>query len=82
MDGLLSPAVVELLELLVSLVGFVAFTVGGALADVAGLQDVLAGQPALGVWELWMGTVALFAGLYLVGYRALVPRVLGRGPTA
>ncbi|MFW5918754.1 MAG: hypothetical protein ACOCSF_00980 [Halanaeroarchaeum sp.] len=78
MDGLLSSRVLEYLDAFVSLVATGAFTVAGALAESAGLQNVLAGQPAVGLWEVWMGAVALFVGIYLLGYNRLYRRYRGR----
>lgn len=77
MDGLLSPRVVEALDALVTLVATSVFTVVGALAENAGLQNVLSGHAAIGVWEVWMGGVALFVGLYLLGYNRLYRRYRG-----
>lgn len=77
MDGLLSPRVVEALDALLTLVATSAFTVGGALAESAGLQNVLTGHAAIGIWEVWMGGVALFVGLYLLGYNRLYRRYRG-----
>ncbi|MFB6081290.1 MAG: hypothetical protein ABEJ67_00580 [Halanaeroarchaeum sp.] len=67
---------VDLLELVVSLLGAVGFTIGGLLAETDGVANLLAGQTALGGWEVWMGAVALFAGLYLLGYRHVVRRLV------
>ncbi len=65
--------VADLLFLVLSAAGAVAFTVVGLLVDRAGLENLLAGAVAQGAWELWMGTLALFVGLYLLGYRTAWP---------
>ena len=66
----------DLLFTLLSAAGAVAFTVVGLLVDQAGLNNLLAGAVAQGAWELWMGTLALFVGLYLLGYRTAWPSVV------
>jgi hypothetical protein len=76
MDGLLPTALVEALEVLLSLSATGGFTLLGTLAEQAGIQNVLAGHAAIGLWEVWMGAVALFAGLYLFGYRRVYRRHL------
>lgn len=77
MDGFLSTHVVEALDPIVTLVVTSVFTVTGALAESAGLQNVLTGHAAIGLWEVWMGGVALFVGLYLLGYNRLYRRYRG-----
>lgn len=76
MDGFLSTELVAGLDALVSLLATGVFTTVGTLTEHAGLQNVLAGHAAIGVWEVWMGAVALFAGLYLLGYRRVYRRHL------
>jgi hypothetical protein len=74
MNGPLSESLVELLGLLLSAVAAGILTAVGALAENAGMADLLAGQSVLGLWELFMGAIALYAGVYLLGYqRVLVP---------
>lgn len=65
----------ELVGLFVSAVGTMLFTLGGFLVDQAGIQNVLTGNLTVGVWELWMGTIALVVGVYLFGYQQLWPRL-------
>ena len=67
----------DLLFTFLSVVGAVGFTAVGVLVDRAGLNALLAGSIAQGAWELWMGTLALFVGLYLLGYRTAWPSILG-----
>ena len=69
--------VADLLYTLLSAVGAVGFTVVGVLVDRAGLSNLLAGATAQGAWELWMGTLALFVGIYLLGYRTAWPSIVG-----
>ncbi len=53
-------------------------TVVGLFAELAGVSNLLAGQMALGAWEVWMGSLGLYAGVYLVGYHELRPRLQAR----
>lgn len=69
MKLLVYESVTELLALLGSAIGAAILTFTGILTEHAGIQNVLTGQVTLGAWEAWMGTLALFAGLYLLGYR-------------
>ncbi|MFC7019805.1 MULTISPECIES: hypothetical protein [Haloarcula] len=71
----MNAIVTELADLLLSLVAAGLLTVVGALTESAGLANLLAGQSMLGLWELWMGAIALYAGVYLLGYKRIVARV-------
>lgn len=75
MNGHLTSQLLAILDTLVSIAASGALTTAGLLAERAGLQNVLAGQAAIGLWEVWMGGVALFVGVYLVGYRRVLPRL-------
>lgn len=75
---LLEPLTGSLFELLVVLgyaLGAGALTGLGALAEGAGLRSLGAGDVVVGLWFAYMGAVALFVGLYLLGYRELLPRL-------
>ncbi|MBV0924065.1 hypothetical protein KTS45_07590 [Halomicroarcula limicola] len=78
MTALLSESLVELLGLVAS--AFVAglLTVVGALTESAGLTNLLAGQSTFGAWELWMGAILLYAGVYMLGYRRVLAPMLSR----
>ena len=67
----------DLLVTFLSAVGAVAFTAVGIFVDRSGLDLLLAGAFAQGAWELWMGTLAIFVGLYLLGYRTALPGITG-----
>ena len=82
MDGILSTSVVDLIEVLVTVIGTGAFSASRPPMVNAGLQNVLTGHSALGAWEVWMGGVALFAGLYLLGYRQIYQRYQSTGSPA
>ena len=67
----------DMVYAILSAVGAVLFTVAGVLVDQAGLHNVVAGATAQGAWELWMGTLALFVGLYLLGYQTAWSSISG-----
>ncbi|MFB6134494.1 MAG: hypothetical protein ABEJ55_05855 [Halanaeroarchaeum sp.] len=71
MDGGPTSSIAAFAEATVSLVASGALTVGGVLTEEAAVSNVLAGHLPLGLWEGWMGAVALFVGVYLLGYRRL-----------
>lgn len=75
MKGLAVESVSGLLALVGSAVGAAAFSLLGALAELAGVRHLLAGQTVVGAWEIWVGTTLLFVGVYLFGYRECWPRV-------
>ena len=47
----------------------------GLFAEGASLTNLAAGNTSLGFWFAYMWTLALFVGIYLLGYRKLVGRV-------
>ncbi|MFC6861958.1 hypothetical protein ACFQGE_00620 [Halomicroarcula sp. GCM10025817] len=75
MNAIVTESVAELAGLVFSLLAAGLLTVVGALIESAGLANLLAGQSTLGLWELWMGAIALYAGVYMLGYKRLVARV-------
>lgn len=70
-----SESLPELLELVLSALLATAFTAGGTLTEQAALSDLSAGVSTFGLWELYMGLVLLYAGVYLLGYRRVLPAV-------
>ncbi|UPM43571.1 hypothetical protein [Halocatena salina] len=75
MDDLISESVVEIVALIGSAVGSILFTVGGVVLEHSSLQSVVAGQSTVGLWEMYMGGLALIAGLY-IGYQECWPRLV------
>lgn len=70
------------LELLPELFSLVALGVGaaglsglGVYVDELGALAIADGQLGLGLWFLVVGTVALYAGSYQLGYRTFLPRL-------
>ncbi|WP_135306251.1 hypothetical protein [Haloarcula amylovorans] len=79
MTALLSESLAELLGMVASVLVAGLLTVVGALTESAGLTDLLAGQSTMGLWELWMGTILLYAGVYMLGYQRVLAPMLTRG---
>lgn len=71
----LAGSLFELLALLGYALAAGVLTGLGALAEGAGLRSLGAGDVVVGLWFAYMGAVALFAGMYLLGYRGLLPRL-------
>lgn len=67
MNGIGSLA--ELLSLLLTAVAAGLLTVVGALTENAGITDLLAEPSVFGVWEVGMGALLLYVGIYMLGYR-------------
>lgn len=59
----------SLLELLGSLLGAGLLTTVGLLTENAGIADTLAGPSVFGLWEVGMGLLLLYAGVYMLGYK-------------
>lgn len=68
----IAESLAGLAGLVLSLLAAGILTVVGALTESAGFADLMAGQSVLGLWELGMGAIALYAGLYLLGYKRVV----------
>jgi hypothetical protein len=75
MSLLAIESISELLALVVSAVGTLAFTAAGTIAEQAALQNLLSGQLVLGAWEAGMGAIALVVGVWILGYGKLWPRI-------
>ena len=60
---------VSLLELLASLLAAGVLTLDGLLTENAAVADLLAGPSFFGLWELGMGLLLLYAGVYMLGYK-------------
>ena len=56
----------------------VAFTLVGMFVELNAVASILSGEFAFGLWALYMGALALYAGLFVFGADVLA-RV---GPTA
>ena len=79
MQGVISESLAELLAV-VFYAGLAAvLTVVGALAELASLEDIAAGQSLFGLWEVAVGTLLLYAA-YSVATSVVVPRLRNESP--
>ena len=76
MQGAITESLAELLGLVFYATVAAVLTVVGALAELASLQDLAAGQPLFGLWEVAVGTLLLFAA-YNVLTEFVVPGLRG-----
>lgn len=76
MDDLMYGPVVDLLVLIASAIGAAIVTVGGVIVELDGFHHLTLGSSTLGIWEMAMGALLLFVGIYLLGYRQCVNRFL------
>jgi len=64
-----SGSLAELLSLLLRALAAGILTAVGALTETAGIGDLLAGPSVFGLWEVAMGALLLYVGIYMLGYR-------------
>jgi hypothetical protein len=67
MNGL--GSLTELLSLLLTAAAAGILTVAGALTENAGVADLLADPSVFALWEVGMGALLLYVGVYMLGYR-------------
>ncbi|WP_262175158.1 hypothetical protein [Haloarcula laminariae] len=67
MNGLGSLS--ELLSLVLSALAAGLLTAVGALTENAGVADMLVEPSAFAVWEVGMGLLLLYTGIYMLGYK-------------
>ncbi len=77
----LVESILEAAGLAAETVLFALLTGIGVLSEQIGLADVTSGQ-TLGYWYVYVGAIALYAGVYLLGYKRLLSRVRDRLTTA
>mgnify|MGYP001627210945 FL=1 len=64
----------EIVELVALVLGTGALSSVGVYLERLGLAAVTTGDVTVGVWMLFMGTILLYGGAYLLGYETLLPR--------
>jgi hypothetical protein len=74
-DSVLDAAL-EAMFVLAEIVGTGLAIALGVAGEEASLSAFAAGETILGLWFAYIGTLALFVGVYLLGYRALFERVV------
>ncbi|WP_096389925.1 hypothetical protein [Halopenitus persicus] len=77
MSKLLAPEVIEVAELLGLTLGTGLVSSVGIYLEDLGLAAVTGGNLKMGAWFLGMGLIALYVGVYLLGYETLRPRLFG-----
>lgn len=70
----IATSIIDLLVLLGEMTTAVLLTGVAGLLERDGLINLANGQLTLGAWEVLMGSLGLFVGLYLLGYRECWPR--------
>ncbi|MCU4801376.1 hypothetical protein OB920_13430 [Halobacteria archaeon HArc-gm2] len=74
----LSPeSLVELFTVAVELVAMVLLSTLGVLAERAGFAALASGFEPVSLWLVGVGAVALYAGVYMIGYQRLLVRLTG-----
>jgi len=76
MQGVITESLAELLALVFYAGLAVVLTVLGALAELASLEDIAAGQSIFGLWEVAVGALLLYAAFNVVT-EIVVPRLRG-----
>ena len=77
MHEIVVEAAAEVVAVVLFTLGAGVLAVAGVLTEQAGVANLSTGHVALGAWEVLMGGLALFVGLYLLGYREVLPRLRG-----
>lgn len=77
MRAIAFETVADALVVLLEVVAMVALSVVGLLAERAGFTHLATGVDPLALWFLLIGTTALYAGVYMLGYRTLLPKLRG-----
>lgn len=75
MQEVLLDLAAELLSIvLLGVVGSILGLAGFLMEDIA-FANLVTGPTVIGLWYLYMGTLALFVAVYLIGFRELPARV-------
>lgn len=71
---------VESLAIVVEVVAMTVLTIVGLLAETTGVARLGAGIDPLTVWYVFVGGLALYTGVYMLGYHRVLPRISQLGP--
>jgi len=80
MQGAVTESLAELLAVVFYAGIAVVLTVLGALAELASLEDMAAGQSIFGLWEVAVGGLLLYAA-FNVATELVIPRLRGDRPS-
>lgn len=72
MRNLLGDSLGELLALALTAVGSGILAIGGLAIELAAVGNLATGHATIGLWELCVGAIVLYAGVYLLGYRRVI----------
>ena len=75
MQGAIYNLTAELVSLVVITIGAGVMTFVGLISNQNGLSELLSGGMVLGMWYLAVGGITLYAGIYLLGYQEINPRI-------
>lgn len=75
MRDIASDSFAELTAVAVELLAAVLLTVVGLLAELTALSRLGAGLDPLTIWYVFMGSLAIYAGAYVLGYGSVLPKV-------
>jgi hypothetical protein len=74
MQGVLGDSLGEVLALVLTALGSGLLALGGLAIELAAVANLTTGHATIGLWELCVGALVLYAGVYLLGYqRVLAP---------
>jgi hypothetical protein len=75
MRNLLGDSLAELLALALTALGSGILALGGLVIELAAVGNLSTGHATIGIWELCVGGLLLYAGVYMLGYRRVVATV-------
>lgn len=71
MQELFAEVGAEIVPFLIRGLGAVVLALGGTYVEFTAVSELLGGDLVVGAWLLYLGTLALYAGLFVVGPDAL-----------
>lgn len=75
MSDVAIESIVEVLAVIGELIAVVLLTVLGVSAELTGVERLAAGVDPMVAWYVWVGTLALYVAVYMLGYRRILPRL-------
>lgn len=76
MEEILMDAAAELISFVVYGILAAVFGYAGFVWEEVGISSLLSGDMVMGLWYVYMGSLALYVGIYLIGYREIPARIL------
>jgi len=75
MSNVAIESIFDVLAVIVEVVAVVLLTVLGASAELTGLERLATGVDPMVAWYVWVGALALYVGVYELGYRRILRRL-------